>query len=301
MRLPPEGENSQQELPSAPAGLNEILHALNNTTIPETGTGTPFPVRWLAIGLVLTTVVLLTMLWSTFDLFRNVTTVQLRNLRLQELSGRVVHLDEVLTMSARMAATTGDLQWERRYRQFESQLDAVIKETLQLTILSESAEATKQTDAANLKLVDMENQAFALVRAGQPGQAKLILFSEAYEAQKKIYAEGIVRLVQHIQEDLAASQRDKRNQALFFVTAAMFSIVFMRHVAIGLEQAAPVARRPSDQLRRARKGGRGASDCQRRFGETRKGTHRATGASAQAVTRGFAQGGHGGGGHRGAA
>ncbi|MFC3108982.1 sensor histidine kinase [Undibacterium arcticum] len=227
MRLPPEGENSQQELPSAPAGLNEILHALNNTTIPETGTGTPFPVRWLAIGLVLTTVVLLTMLWSTFDLFRNVTTVQLRNLRLQELSGRVVHLDEVLTMSARMAATTGDLQWERRYRQFESQLDAVIKETLQLTILSESAEATKQTDAANLKLVDMENQAFALVRAGQPGQAKLILFSEAYEAQKKIYAEGIVRLVQHIQEDLAASQRDKRNQALFFVTAAMFSIVFL--------------------------------------------------------------------------
>ncbi|MFD2271713.1 hypothetical protein ACFS07_12550 [Undibacterium arcticum] len=148
----PREKNSQQELPSAPAGLNEILHALNNTTIPETGTGTPFPVRWLAIGLVLTTVVLLTMLWSTFDLFRNVTTVQLRNLRLQELSGRVVHLDEVLTMSARMAATTGDLQWERRYRQFESQLDAVIKETLQLTILSESAEATKQTDAANLKI-----------------------------------------------------------------------------------------------------------------------------------------------------
>jgi signal transduction histidine kinase len=189
------------------------------------GPETAFPVRWLAVGLVLTTVVLLTMLWSAFDSFQNVTTVQVRNLRLQELSGRIVHLDEVLTMSARMAATTGDLQWERRYRRFEPQLDAVIKETLRLTVLSESAEATRQTDAANLKLVDMENQAFALVRAGQPSQAKPILFGQAYEAQKKIYADGIIRLVRHIQEDLAASQRAKRNQALFFVTSAIFSIV----------------------------------------------------------------------------
>ncbi|CAN7426127.1 sensor histidine kinase [Caulobacter sp. LjRoot300] len=191
----------------------------------ETAPATAFPVRWLAVGLVLTTVVLLTMLWSAFDSFQNVTTVQVRNLRLQELSGRIVHLDEVLTMSARMAATTGDLQWERRYRHFEPQLDAVIKETLRLTVLSESAEATRQTDAANLKLVDMENQAFALVRAGQPSQAKSILFGQAYEAQKKVYADGIVRLVRHIQEDLAASQRAKRNQALFFVTSAIFSIV----------------------------------------------------------------------------
>lgn len=225
MHLPPEGENSPQELPAAVAGLKEILRAPKNIPTPATGTGTPFPLRLLAAGLALTVVVLLTMLWFAFDSLRNVTTVQLRDLRLQELSGRIVHLDEVLTMSARTAATTGDLQWERRYRRFEPQLDAIIKETMQLTSLSESAEATKQTDAANLKLVDMENQSFALVRAGQPGQAKHILFGEAYEAQKKIYAEGIVRLVRHIQEDLAASQRNKRNQAIFFVTAAILSII----------------------------------------------------------------------------
>ncbi|WP_171006523.1 sensor histidine kinase [Pseudomonas sp. 2FG] len=227
MHLPLEGENSQQELPSAAAGPKEILHAPQSTTNPESGTGTPFPLRWLAVGLLLTVVVLLAMLWLALDSLRNVTTAQLRDLRLQELSGRIVHLDEVLTMSARMAATTGDLQWERRYRQFEPQLDAIIKETLQLTTLSDSAEATKQTDAANLKLVDMENQAFALVRAGQPGQARPIVFGQAYEAQKKIYAEGIVRLVQHIQQDLAASQRDQRNQAIFSVTVAMLSIVFL--------------------------------------------------------------------------
>jgi signal transduction histidine kinase len=227
MPLRPKKGNNLQALPSAAADLRKILRAAKNMTAPDTGTGTPFPLRWLAVGLLFTVVVLLAMLWFAFDSFRNVTTVQLRDLRLQELSGRIVHLDEVLTMSARMAATTGDLQWERRYRQFEPQLDTIIKETMQLTSLSESAEATKQTDAANLKLVEMEKQSFALVRAGQLGQAKPILFGEAYEAQKIIYAEGIVRLVQHIQQDLAASQRDKRNQAIFFVTAAMLSIGFL--------------------------------------------------------------------------
>ena len=196
-------------------------------TSHETGTGIPFPVRWLAAGLMLTTVVLLTMLWSAVDSFRNVTSVQQRNLRLQELSGRIVHLDEVLTMSARMAASTGDLQWELRYRHFETELDDAIKETLQRTILSNSAADSRQTDAANLMLVAMENQAFALVRAGQAGQAQAILFGDAYEAQKKVYAEGIVRLVQHIHEDLVASQSNKRREALFFIGAAIMSIVFL--------------------------------------------------------------------------
>ena len=196
-------------------------------TSHESGTRTPFPVRWLATGLLLTTLVLLTMLWSAFDSFQNVTSVQQRNLRLQELSGSIVHLDEVLTMSARMAASTGDLQWERRYRHFETKLDDVIKETLQRTNLSDSAADSQQTDAANLKLVAMENQAFALVRAGQAGQAQAVLFGDAYEAQKKIYADGIVRLVKHIQQDLVASQSDKRRQALFFIGAAIMSIFFL--------------------------------------------------------------------------
>jgi signal transduction histidine kinase len=177
--------------------------------------------------LLLTILVLLAMLGFAFDSYRNVTTVQLRDMRLQELSGRIMHLDEVLTMSARMAASTGDSLWEERYRRFEPQLDAVIKETLQLTSLSPNAEEAKQTDAANLQLVAMENRAFALVQAGQLDQAQTILFGNAYEAQKTIYAEGMALLLQHIREDLATSQRTKRHQAIVFVATAMLSIALL--------------------------------------------------------------------------
>lgn len=188
--------------------------------------GTPFPFRSLAIGLTLTVVVLLALLGFAFDSLRNVTTVQLRDLRLQELSGRIIHLDEVLTMSARMAATTGDLLWERRYRQFEPQLDASIKETLGLT-RAQGVEATQQTDEANLKLVAMENRAFALVRREQPAEAKAILFGAEYETQKGIYAKGMAQLVRHIHADLALSQQNKRKQAIFFVATAVLSIVLL--------------------------------------------------------------------------
>ena len=114
----------------------------------------------------------------------------MHSLRIKELQGVIVHLDEVLTMSARMAAATGDPAWERRYRQFEPQLDAAVKEATALTAESGRTNGAAQTDAANLKLVEMENKSFALVHEGRTEAARAILFSREYETQKKIYAEG---------------------------------------------------------------------------------------------------------------
>src|SRR5688572_6521338 len=41
-------------------------------------------------------------------------------------TGRILLLDEVLTMSAKMAAATGDEKYERRYHQFGPELDRLI-------------------------------------------------------------------------------------------------------------------------------------------------------------------------------
>ena len=106
-------------------------------------------------------------------------------LRLRQLAGQIMQLDEVLTMSARMAAATGDLKWETRYRTFEPQLDAAIKEAVALAPEASHADASaSDTDAANQALVRMEHEAFSLVRAARPEQARAILFSRDYDAQK---------------------------------------------------------------------------------------------------------------------
>ncbi|MEJ0091167.1 MAG: HAMP domain-containing sensor histidine kinase [Limisphaerales bacterium] len=188
---------------------------------------TAFPARLLAVALIMTSVVLVAFVRFTFGSYRNVTTGQRQNLRIQELRGDIVHLDEVLTMSARMAAATGDLNWEQRYRQFEPQLDAAINEAVALTIHSESAAASVQTDAANLALVEMENRSFALVRAGKAAEAQKILFADAYEAQKKIYAGGMAVLIQHLNEQLTANQREKQTEAIFSIVAVAACIVLL--------------------------------------------------------------------------
>ncbi|NQU21470.1 MAG: PAS domain S-box protein, partial [Candidatus Nealsonbacteria bacterium] len=114
-------------------------------------------------------------------------------MRIEELRGSIVHLDEVLTMSARMAAFTGDLEWENRYRRFEPQLDAAIKEAMTLAPEAYGGEAAAESAAANIKLVDMENRTFDLVRQGHADQAKAVLFSDEYEKQKQVYAQGMTR------------------------------------------------------------------------------------------------------------
>ena len=88
-----------------------------------------FPIRLLTVALVLTTMAFAGFGWNIFDARRDAEMFRDRLSRIEELRGVVVHLDEVLTMCARMAATTGDSRWEERYRQFEPQLDAAIKET----------------------------------------------------------------------------------------------------------------------------------------------------------------------------
>ncbi len=149
------------------------------------------PIAFLAVTLCLTGATVMWLGWSSYMSFRDAKTKNRGDVRMEELSGIIVHLDEVLTMSARMAGATGDLQWERRYRRFEPKLDAAIKEAIQLAPDAHRGEAAAITDSANIKLVEMENRAFDLIHSGRADQARAILFSDEYEKQKSIYAQGI--------------------------------------------------------------------------------------------------------------
>jgi twitching motility protein PilJ len=149
-------------------------------------------------------------IWTIYQGFR--ATVE-NQFKLEELSGKIVHLDEVLTMSARMAASTGDLKWEQRYRQYEPQLIEAIEQTLAGVTDDIRVEASK-TDAANTKLVAFETQAFDLVRQGQSKQALQLLLGPQYDAQKKIYAAGNQKVLDRI-DQLIQQQLQNYQQRLF--------------------------------------------------------------------------------------
>lgn len=121
-----------------------------------------------------------------------------RNFEIIKLKGSIIHLDEVLTMSARMATETGDSRWEKRYRLYEIKLDSIINK---LKVNAPSIlikKFVRNTDSANTKLVKMENNAFYFIHKNQLDKARTILFSNEYEKQKIIYKAGMDQLASQL-------------------------------------------------------------------------------------------------------
>ncbi len=116
------------------------------------------PLFFLAIAIVITVAALGWLSWTIYDTYSFASSAMERGFRIEELRGVIIHDDEVLTMSARMATATGDPMWEARYRSFEPELDGAIKEAGALDPGAAASDAAAQTDAANIKLVALENQ-----------------------------------------------------------------------------------------------------------------------------------------------
>ena len=192
-----------------------------NMATDGAATASRFPIRLLTVAFVLTTIAFAWFGWNIFDAGRDEKAFTDRLSRIEELRGVIVHLDEVLTVSARMAAATGDLRWEDRYHHFEPQLDTAIKETIKIGTSPSNIKAATKTDAANITLVEMENRAFALVRAGRKEEAQAVLFSPEYENQKNIYAEGITSFVDQVRREVDEGVRKEQRIDLLLIIASV--------------------------------------------------------------------------------
>lgn len=177
-----------------------------------TSTRQKSPIRYVSIAWLVTLVMLGAFLWCAYDSYQRFARTAERNLRIQELRGEIIHLDEVLTMSARMSALTADASWEKRYRQFEPKLDAAIREAQSYSL---GAQTTKETDEANLALVAMENQALELARQGKRDEAKSTLFSPQYAEQKAIYSDGMDKLGRQLADATSSAMQFERRRIYF--------------------------------------------------------------------------------------
>jgi PAS domain S-box-containing protein len=174
--------------------------------------------------LIITLVLFLGVGWQSWCAHKDIMRIQERDFRLQKLVGIIIHLDEVLTMSARMGAETGNLHWEKRYLRFEPQLDAAIKEAKEIVPETFLVGAAAHTNAANIKLVAMEKHAFELVRQGQNEDALAVLFSEGFEEQERIYAKGMKKIMTSIQMSVREHLKESQQQTLFTGVAIVITL-----------------------------------------------------------------------------
>jgi diguanylate cyclase (GGDEF)-like protein/PAS domain S-box-containing protein len=204
--------------------------------------------RALTIALIASVLVISVIGW-------NVVRIHVREDKLHEKSAaltaniiRIMHLDEVLTMSARMAAVSGDLSYEERYNKFEPELGMRIKETIGMFPESKAVQYERETDAANIRLVGMERRAFALVHAGRRSEALALLKSPEYLRQKEIYAKGMGKTLDAVTALYDRIEQKEHSYQLLLLTlsvavlfllflAWLFTIRKVHHWSVKLKQS----------------------------------------------------------------
>lgn len=89
-----------------------------------------FPLFPLASVLLATLVLVTALAWSGTKRDRVTAQFVQEAVRITEIRGAILRLDEALTMSARMAVATGDMAWRERYDKFAPMLDKSIADAL---------------------------------------------------------------------------------------------------------------------------------------------------------------------------
>ena len=155
---------------------------------------------------------------------------------------QILLADERLTMSANMAAATGEGRWINRYEQNLKVIDDAIASALTLAPPDVALRFDAETRVANDSLVRLEQEVFDSVRREDLSMARRILDSIAYSANKAVLYEGTTRFIDGViaavEGDLAAVQ----GRALWFfaivlLVAGACSAILWRTVTASLSRS----------------------------------------------------------------
>lgn len=160
----------------------------------------------------------------------------------ERTAGAIRLADERLTMSAKMAAATGDEAWITRYEYYLPSIDTAIAEGLALAPKVVADRFESETKISNDKLVVLERLSFEAVRAGDSARAHATLESRAYVDNKTVlsvgaehFTEAMVRAVET--ELLAKQARANVEMVLVSLAVAFGGTLMWRRLSSSLERS----------------------------------------------------------------
>ncbi len=202
----------------------------------------------LALGLVLL-LVLGSVIWS---MYQSLSVIGIDTLKLQRLIGTIAHLNEALTMCARMSVATGDERWEKRYRAVQPALDEAIAQTATMARAEYEKNYASQTKLAYSRLLEMESVGMALARRARLREAARLLFGEEYEAQKALYSHGIDRLTDGVQtritDEIASFRRRIWHVGILAVCSGLILVAAWIGVSVNLRRHLARRREAEEEL-----------------------------------------------------
>lgn len=203
-------------------------------------------VRLFTILVLVTTATFVIFAVVLYGAYRETETQRERGLKLASLRG-ILELDEALTMSARMAAATGQKRWVDRYREQEPALARTIEGIGGLMTDAESRVALHRIRLANRTLQEIEREAIHLVLGNKPEQAWQMLQSEPYERGKTEYASALTELLDTLEREMDGAVRV---QTVRFATAGVGSVLSLVAVLVSWATLTVILRRQERRSRR---------------------------------------------------
>ena len=185
------------------------------------------PIQLLSTAVVLTATVLGWMTWRSYQAHHLALRQRERDAEIEGLREVIVHLAEVLTMSARMAAATGDPRWEERYRQNEPTLSEAIHRAARVAPDAAMSRAIDSLAAAKRKLKESEESALDLARKGQQIQARAVLETSEYQSSKSEYAAAIAHVSAYLEHVLQDARDASRQRAFVDVMAISIALAVL--------------------------------------------------------------------------
>ena len=157
-----------------------------------------FTTNRCALLLLAVAIILSLLLWQTWQSYKHLKTTETQLAQIYNLESSAMHRDEMLTMSAMMAAVTKKDDWEIRYREFDSRLKAVVKDIRRVFNIN-SVDAKNAEEGLRIfvddKLDTMEHKALELMDQRKYNDAAALLQSPEYEEQKQAYNRGLKEFI----------------------------------------------------------------------------------------------------------
>lgn len=129
-----------------------------------------------------------------------------------QLSQDITYYDEVLTMSARMMALTGQPQWAERYEKYAKLIDQDLESLIQHINAADIKSTVESIHQANRQLIQMEEIAIKLAKTGQHQEAYQWVSSTNYETQKTLYQKNLIQAREHILSQVEDNQQDAKEK-----------------------------------------------------------------------------------------
>jgi methyl-accepting chemotaxis protein PixJ len=142
--------------------------------------------------------------WSVWNTSQQLEATISKQDRQQDLSGKLNYLNEVLTMSARMYAITGQAVWKQRYDDHAPKIAKTFAE------LTNNTPPSPNLKAAIRQLLGVEELAFNLTKQNKLKEASVILVSPEYQQKKQIYTEELNTEIGKIRTAAENEVRDNR-------------------------------------------------------------------------------------------